>query len=146
MTSCLRCCVVSIDAFASIVHRDKAEGKGRELCEKLAEIIPPQMFKVAIQAAIGGKVIARDNGARLTPELPYTLGELRYCVQHEMALTLGDLLIRRTHTAFKMRDHAVMVAEKVATAIAPLFEWDAEARHRALDRYAREVERTFAIE
>jgi GTP-binding protein LepA len=50
-----------VDAFASIVHRDKAESKGRDLCEKLAEIIPPQMFKVAIQAAIGGKIIARDN-------------------------------------------------------------------------------------
>ncbi len=50
-----------VDAFASIVHREKAEGKGRQLCEKLAEIIPPQMFKVAIQAAIGGKIIARDN-------------------------------------------------------------------------------------
>ncbi len=50
-----------VDAFATIVHRDKAEGRGRELCEKLAEIIPPQMFKIAIQAAIGGKIIARDN-------------------------------------------------------------------------------------
>jgi GTP-binding protein LepA len=50
-----------VDAFASIVHREKAEGKGRELCEKLAAIIPAQMFKVAIQAAIGGKIIARDN-------------------------------------------------------------------------------------
>jgi GTP-binding protein LepA len=50
-----------VDAFATIVHRDKAEQKGRDLCEKLAEIIPPQMFKVAIQAAIGGKIIARDN-------------------------------------------------------------------------------------
>jgi len=50
-----------VDAFASIVHREKAEQKGRELCGKLAEIIPPQMFKVGLQAAIGGKVIARDN-------------------------------------------------------------------------------------
>lgn len=50
-----------VDAFSSIVHRDKAPGKGRELCEKLADIIPPQMFKVAIQAAVGGNIIARDN-------------------------------------------------------------------------------------
>jgi len=50
-----------VDAFASIVHRDSAESKGRILCEKLAAIIPPQMFSVAIQAAIGGKIIARDN-------------------------------------------------------------------------------------
>lgn len=50
-----------VDAFSSIVHRDKAPGKGRDLCEKLAAIIPPQMFKVAIQAAVGGNIIARDN-------------------------------------------------------------------------------------
>ena len=51
----------AVDAFATIVHRDKAEARGRELCEKLAEIIPPQMFRIAIQAAIGGKINARDN-------------------------------------------------------------------------------------
>jgi len=50
-----------VDAFAGIVHRSKAEGQGRALCERLAEIIPPQMFKIAVQAAIGGKIIARDN-------------------------------------------------------------------------------------
>lgn len=43
-----------VDAFASIVHRSKAEGQGRSLCEKLADIIPAQMFKIAVQAAIGG--------------------------------------------------------------------------------------------
>jgi GTP-binding protein LepA len=51
----------TVDAFASIVHRTKAESQGRALCEKLAAIIPPQMFKIAVQAAIGGKIIARDN-------------------------------------------------------------------------------------
>jgi GTP-binding protein LepA len=50
-----------VDAFATIVHRDKAEGRGRDLCARLAAIIPPQMFRVAIQAAIGGKIIAREN-------------------------------------------------------------------------------------
>ncbi len=58
-----------VDAFASIVHREKAEGKGRQLCEKLAEIIPPQMFKVAVQAAIGGKIIARDNVRELRKDV-----------------------------------------------------------------------------
>ena len=50
-----------VDAFATIVHREKAEGRGRELCEKLANIIPPQMFRIAIQAAIGGTIIARES-------------------------------------------------------------------------------------
>ncbi|MDY6069039.1 MAG: translation elongation factor 4 [Opitutales bacterium] len=50
-----------IDAFSSIVHREKAESKGRMLCGKLKDILPRQMFKVAIQAAIGGKVIARET-------------------------------------------------------------------------------------
>ena len=50
-----------VDAFATIVHRDKAEARGRALCEKLSKIIPPQMFRVAIQAAIGGKIIARES-------------------------------------------------------------------------------------
>lgn len=50
-----------IDAFSSIVHRIKAEAKGRALCEKLKDILPRQMFKVAIQAAIGGKIVARET-------------------------------------------------------------------------------------
>ena len=50
-----------VDAFSSIVHVDKAAPYGRHLCKKLKEVIPQQLFTVAIQAAIGGKIIARES-------------------------------------------------------------------------------------
>ena len=50
-----------VDAFSSIVHIDKAREKGKDLCEKLAAIIPPHLFKIAVQAAVGGNVVAREN-------------------------------------------------------------------------------------
>jgi len=54
-----------VDAFSSIVHRDKAEARGRMLAAKLKEVIPQQLFQVAIQAAIGGRIVARENVSAL---------------------------------------------------------------------------------
>ncbi len=50
-----------VDAFASIVHADMAYGRGRQICERLKDVIPAQQFQIAIQAAIGGKVVARET-------------------------------------------------------------------------------------
>ena len=50
-----------VDAFSSIVHRDKAESRGRALAAKLKEVIPTQLYQVAIQAAVGGKIVARES-------------------------------------------------------------------------------------
>ena len=50
-----------IDAFSSIVHEDKAEGRGRALCKRLKEILPKQMFKIAIQAGVNSNIVARET-------------------------------------------------------------------------------------
>jgi glycerol-3-phosphate dehydrogenase len=86
--------------------------------------------------------VDRALAERLIPELHYIAAELDWGVAHEMARTLGDLLIRRLHVAFETRDHALSIAPAVAERLAPVMSWNVEDE---LQSYRREVDDLFGI-
>ncbi|MCZ6542629.1 MAG: elongation factor 4, partial [Planctomycetota bacterium] len=58
-----------VDSLSLIVHQRQADPRGRALCQRLKELIPRQLFKIAIQAAIGGKIIARETVSALRKDV-----------------------------------------------------------------------------
>jgi glycerol-3-phosphate dehydrogenase len=92
--------------------------------------------------------LQRTDSALATPlaeGLPYTGAHLVYGVREEMAQTLSDLLIRRSHLAFETPDHGVGVAVRAAEIVAPLLGWSTETKSARVQEYKSDVERMFAI-
>ncbi len=92
--------------------------------------------------------LQREDESLSTPlaeGLPYTGAHLVYGVTREMAQTLSDLLIRRTHLAFETRDHGLSVALRAARIVAPLLGWSEETKSARVREYERDVEHMFAI-
>jgi glycerol-3-phosphate dehydrogenase len=78
-------------------------------------------------------------GERIVPELPYVMAEALYAVQHEMALTLSDVLVRRTHVIYETRTGGVERARAVAELMAPRLVWDEAEVERQVADYAAQV-------
>jgi glycerol-3-phosphate dehydrogenase len=81
----------------------------------------------------------------LVEGLPYTGAYLVYAVKSEMAQTLSDLLIRRTHIAFETRDHGISTASHAADIVGPLLGWNDETKRSRIQDFQTDVGRMFAI-
>jgi glycerol-3-phosphate dehydrogenase len=160
--------VMAHDVIEVVLHRLGAE---RSADRAISSPLPGGDFQsldeliAKIDDATGDPILARHLGTaygtrwtdvwqsiqnggtdRIVDGLPYTTGELRYCVSRELALTIGDLFIRRTHLAFETRDHAIEEAPTAAAAVARVLGWDAAAQRQQIDAYSKEAENTFRID
>jgi glycerol-3-phosphate dehydrogenase len=80
------------------------------------------------------------------PARPYLMAELLFAVRHELALTIGDLLIRRVPLAFETRDHGRAAARRIAASVARWLGWSPVEMRAAIAEYDAEVERMFRVE
>lgn len=95
---------------------------------------------------IAAGAIAAPGGSDRIAGTPYTIGEMRYVAHHELAYTLSDILLRRTHLGFETRDHGVDSAEHVARSVASILGWSAADIEAHVSAYQRDVQRIFAID
>ena len=85
-------------------------------------------------------------GDRLSDDLPYLLAEVAHAVEREMAASLSDVLVRRTHVAFETRDNGRAAARRIAPMMATLLRWSADDTAQQLVAYDLDVARLFTID
>lgn len=134
--------------------RGRGERPPAALLEEAGPVVADEGVRARLVSAYGTRwrevwgLAAADPWAaeRLVPELPVIGAELVHGVTREMAVTLGDLLIRRTGLAFSLPDQGRAVAGEAACRVAPLLGWDSVASAAALGVFADEVNRVFGVQ
>jgi glycerol-3-phosphate dehydrogenase len=124
-----------------------------DVCNEAAAVIGDEAVRERLVMSYGTRwrdvweMGASNPGLRerLSPSHAIIGAEMIYGATHEMALTLGDLLVRRTHLAFESSDHAVRIAPVVTQLVAPILGWTNADRDASLNYYEEEVRRVFAI-
>jgi glycerol-3-phosphate dehydrogenase len=86
------------------------------------------------------------GGQPIVKGLPWRAGAIRHAIENEFACTLGDILIRRTHIAFQVKDNGRAVSRTIAAEVSTLLGWDTARMTRELERYDAEVARIFKID
>jgi glycerol-3-phosphate dehydrogenase len=135
-------------------HRMPLPGGGQVVATTAADVPAGDAVRARLVSAYGDRwqhawelvAQAPSLGDRLSPSLRYLGAELVFAVTHELAMTLGDVLIRRTRAAFEMPDHAMSLATRVAALVSQRLAWDAARQQEEVLKYALEVERIFGIE
>ncbi len=95
---------------------------------------------------VAAAAIAAPGGGERIAGSVYTVGEMRYVAQYELAYTLSDILLRRTHLGFETRDHGVDSAERVANTVAGILGWSAGDVGAQVSAYERDISRIFGID
>ena len=88
----------------------------------------------------------RALARRLVLDLPYCTAEVPHAVEREMACTLSDILVRRTHIAYETRDNGRGVAKRIAPLMAALLGWSIEQQEQALQDYDVDMTRLFSVD
>jgi glycerol-3-phosphate dehydrogenase len=89
------------------------------------------------------EAVRPELGRSVLHGLPYTCSDVALAAMEEMAVTIADVMIRRTHIAFELRDHGVGAARSVASEMAAVLRWDAATTDKRVAEYALEARRVF---